>query len=211
MTLANARPSVEEHPEIPHAKRYECRWRDDPARPGRQVHYWVDNAPTQPHWPESAVMRWDLRQSDWHLIWPELIDHPCAKLFAPTHPDRKGPRRFRDWVESWPEGFAWRSELPGHLHPAIEKALKELSEGLALEGDPVGATPALQGPQSSGDAAAALRPAGLDVPGLVESLAVALHEVNDGDRPAIAQALSTLAMAPDSGRTLEALKNLLKP
>ncbi|KWT98089.1 hypothetical protein APY03_0760 [Variovorax sp. WDL1] len=45
----------------------------------------------------------------------------------------------------------------------------------------------------------------------MESLAVALHEVNDGDRPAIAQALSTLAMAPDSGRTLEALKNLLRP
>lgn len=23
-----------------------------------------------------AVMRWDLRPTDWWLVWPELIDHP---------------------------------------------------------------------------------------------------------------------------------------
>ena len=25
-----------------------------------------------------AVMRWDLRPDDWHLIWPELIGQPGA-------------------------------------------------------------------------------------------------------------------------------------
>lgn len=25
-----------------------------------------------------AVRRWDLRPTDWRLVWPELIDHPEA-------------------------------------------------------------------------------------------------------------------------------------
>lgn len=65
---------------------------------------WADNEPDKPHWPESAVSRWDLRD-DWHLIWPELVSHPCAVLFAPSHPQRIGPPNFSDWVDSWPDGF----------------------------------------------------------------------------------------------------------
>ena len=82
-------------------------WRDES---GRRVHYWTDTTPAEPIWPPSAVMRWDLRPDDWHLIWAELIDHPCALLFAPKHPHRPGPPRFLDWVQSWPAGFDWESE-----------------------------------------------------------------------------------------------------
>lgn len=34
-----------------------------------------------------AVRRWDLRPSDWHLIWPELIGHPDAPVSAQTAAD----------------------------------------------------------------------------------------------------------------------------
>lgn len=181
-------------PEItpPPKKRYECRWRDDGS--GKQVHYWVDNEPDVPHWPESAVMRWDLRPNDWDVIWPETIDHPCAKLFAPRHPDRPGAKRFRDWVESWPAGFNWRSELPEHLHSAVVKAFTEISQG------PAKAAPPAPAPEVPALTAAAL----------VEQLAVAMLDVPDADRPAVAKALSTLGLAPDSSRTIEALKRLLR-
>ncbi len=35
---------------------------------------------------EGAVMRWDLRPDDWHLIWPELIGTAGAPLIPPTAP-----------------------------------------------------------------------------------------------------------------------------
>ena len=76
--------------------RYQCAW-------DGHEHFWIDTEPHLPHWPDSAVMRWDLRH-DWHEIWPELIDHPCAIFFAPTHPHRSGGRNFADWVKSWPVG-----------------------------------------------------------------------------------------------------------
>jgi hypothetical protein len=68
------------------------------------AHVWNDRKPHLPHWPESAVMRWDMRK-DWDKIWYELIDHPCAIYFAPNHPDRVGNPVFADWVKSWPESF----------------------------------------------------------------------------------------------------------
>lgn len=67
--------------------------------------HWLDSTPEEPHWPESAVMRWDLRPTDWHKLWPELVSHPCAIHFAKFHPDRPGPKSFADWVKSWPTAF----------------------------------------------------------------------------------------------------------
>jgi hypothetical protein len=84
---------------------------------------WTDRQPELPHWPESEVMRWDMRPRDWWLIWPELVDHPCAILFASTHPSREGPRRFADWVRSFPPGFNWREALPATIHEAIADVL----------------------------------------------------------------------------------------
>lgn len=182
------------------SRRYECKWRVDPAMPDRQIHFWVDHEPTKPHWPDSAVMRWDLRQDDWHLIWPELIDHPCAKLFAPKHPSRAGPKRFSDWVASWPSDFNWKQELPIHLHPAIDQALTDIAGSDGLPKDQQDAPPAYDSDL----------PQPRDASELVERLAVVLLEADDSDRFAISQALSTLAMAPDSGRTLDTLKRLLQ-
>jgi hypothetical protein len=96
-------------------RRYVCQWA------GRE-HFWIDMRPQEAHWPDSDVMRWDLFQSKWHLIWPELIDHPCAVLFAPKHPLRSGPPVFADWVGSW-GGVANKAELLVSMPPrAIEIA-----------------------------------------------------------------------------------------
>lgn len=94
------------------SRRYECRWDGD-------RHYWVDATPHLPHWPESYVMRWDLRPN-WHDIWPELIDHPCALLFAPVHPHRTGPPSFFEWVKSWPIGIDAQS-LPVGINERLVK------------------------------------------------------------------------------------------
>lgn len=90
--------------------RYQIQWSIDPETK-QSVHFWLDTTPEVPHWPESGVMRWDLRHKDWHRIWPELIDHPCAYLFAPTHPDRDGVPKFGDWIRSWPACFRPTSEM----------------------------------------------------------------------------------------------------
>lgn len=79
---------------------------------------WLDASPDEPHWPESAVMRWDSNPDGWHLIWPELVTHPCAIYFAPKHPLRDGPRRFADWVRSWPEGYNVETDWPA-MHAQV--------------------------------------------------------------------------------------------
>lgn len=106
VTSANDGPEVE--------RRYQCHW-DENDR-----HYWVDTRPDEPHWPDTALFRWDLRQSDWHRIWPELIDHPCAIYFAPRHPHRDGPPAFADWVKSWPAGYDWTELVSTMPEAAIE-------------------------------------------------------------------------------------------
>lgn len=180
-------------------KRYECRWRDAAGSiEGISKHYWVDHYPNEPHWPDSVVMRWDLRQSDWHKIWFELIDHPCAFLFAPRHPDRDGAPRFRDWVESWPEKFEWESQLPEHLHPAILKALSEIASDESLaSGEHIQ-------PEFIQPSRPPIRT--VEAEDILEQLSVILLEVNDDNRQLIAKHLATLAMAPDSGRVIQALK-----
>ena len=184
-------------------KRYECRWRDTAGSTrGAQSHYWVDHNPNEPHWPDSAVMRWDLRQQDWDRIWPELIDHPCAILFAPRHPNRNGAPRFKDWVESWPKKFDWKTELPEHLHPAILKALVELSSS---------ATNVLSEESQPGPPEPTTTPSkGLEPEELLEQLSAALLDIDDKRRQIISQHLATLAMAPDSGRVIQALKLAFK-
>ena len=183
----------------PEAKRYECRWHEASELAGSvPAHYWVDHSPEEPHWPGSGVMRWDLRQDDWHKIWPELVDHPCAILFAPKHPSREGAPRFRDWVESWPKTFDWKSQLPDHLQPAIVKALNELSS-------PVTNTPSEQ-KQPEPPATAEPPARTIDPDEMLEHLSAILLDIDDNKRRIIAQHLATLAMAPDSSRVIQALK-----
>lgn len=33
---------------------------------------------------DRAVMRWDLRPADWHLVWPELVGAEGAPAISPT-------------------------------------------------------------------------------------------------------------------------------
>lgn len=95
-------------------RRFKCSWEDG-------KHTWIDEAPHEVLWPD-ALMRWDLRQTDWHQIWPELIDHPCAILFAPNHPARNGPPRFQDWVKSWPS-----AEAGAHLFASMPEQGQEVA------------------------------------------------------------------------------------
>ena len=185
--------------------RYQCRWYDSSVQEdGNPAHYWVDHRPEEPHWPDSAVMRWDLRQADWHKIWPELIDHPCALLFAPRHPGREGAPIFRDWVASWPEGFRWEKVLPEHLRPAILKAKAELS--LAAQS----AASNSPNPQSDSTPDGVTPTSSLEAENVLEQLSFILLEVADDRRHAIGQHLATLALAPDSGRIIQALKLAFK-
>lgn len=149
-------------------------------------------------------MRWDLRQSDWHKIWPELIDHPCSLLFAPRHPLREGAPRFRDWVASWPEDFKWKEELPHHIHADVLQAKEELS--FAAE-PPESRSP---NPQSESTLEAGARTTNLEAEDVLEQLSVILLEVADERRQAIGHHLATLALAPDSGRIIQTLKLAFK-
>lgn len=181
-------------------KRYECRWRDTADGSGREEHYWVDLKPHEPHWPDSAVMRWDLRVEDWDRIWPELIDHPCAKLFAPRHPHRPGPRKFSDWVESFPQGFDWERELPGHLHVAIRTALEGAAQRVQESRQKQSAEEAAGGqPQESSMEN--------DAGELLERLCALLIELDEGTAQRVSKNLALLALAPDSARTVEALRS----
>lgn len=182
-------------------QRYECKWRDEA---GRSVHYWVDHNPTEPIWPPANVMRWDLRPDDWHLIWAELLDHPCALLFAPKHPHRPGPPRFRDWVQSWPAGFDWVTELPEHLHEAVRRAQAELS---TIATEPATALPdAMTHTQERPSVAATV--SGL-VDDTVARLAVLLRDLDDSKRGEAEKLLSTLVLAPDSAKVVHSLARLL--
>ena len=149
-------------------------------------------------------MRWDLRPDDWDKIWPELVDHPCALLFAPRHPERDGPPRFRDWVDSWPTGFDWEHDLPEHIHEAVRHALEEsasivdASTRTALESSPAVTDPEVKEARRS-----------IQVEELIELLAVLLLEIDETKRLEISRQLQTLALAPDSGRVIQSLKLLL--
>ena len=189
-----------DEPEQSENPRYECLWRDES---GRRVHYWVDNMPTEPHWPPSAAMRWGLRPDDWHEFWPELIDHPCALLFAPTHPHRSGPPRFRDWVQSWPAGFDWESDLPEHLHVAVRKAQAEIMAPPAEPSAPSPMEPAKQDTKP-------LKPfESVDQDNTIERLALLLMALDESKRAEAEKLLTTLVIAPDSTKVVQSLSRLL--
>jgi hypothetical protein len=183
------------------SNRYECRWAD-PKQPhaNPQEHFWVDHKPGELHWPDGAVMRWDLRPDDWHIIWPELIDHPCALLFAPQHPQREGAPKFRDWVGSWPEGFNWKEDLPEHLHASVLAAMNEPVKTNV----PQASLETRPGPSPKTTAA-------LEIESVLEQLVVILLDISEESRPIIGRHLATLAMAPDSGRVIQQLKLAIKP
>lgn len=172
--------------------------------PERYVCVWVDKQPDEPHLPSHGAMRWDLRPDDWWEIWPDLLSHPCAYLFAPNHPERDGPPRFEDWVASWPPDADWEHLVPLQYHRQVRKILDALPSG--AQATAISGHMGLHGASSHdfqryGNAE--------DV--MLHQLVRTLLGVEEGDRQNAARLLSTLALAPDSVRTVEALKGALTP
>lgn len=176
-----------------------------PAEPARYLCVWIDRDPDQPHLPPSGVMRWDLRPNDWWTQWPELLAHPCAYLFAPTHPTRDGPPRFADWIASWPKDFDWESFVPEQFHAKVREILPTLPTGPTTETvDAAGLVVRYAVPEHA-ISTMPTQPAGRESM-LLQQLVQTLLGVSEEERENTARLLSTLALAPDSARTLEALK-----
>ena len=190
--------------------------RRGPLEPRRYQLVWIDKTPDRPHFPDDDVMRWGLRPDDWWEIWPDLLAHPCAYLFAPKHPHREGPPDFVDWVKSWPPGLDWEPLGPPEFHDRVRSILADLPprEDAVADG---GSTPEVRyaapgrvvvTPTETTEA----ETAGAMVDAMLRMLVEALLSVPEADRENTARLLSTLALAPDSARTLQALKaTLTKP
>ena len=153
-------------------------------------------------------MRWDTRPADWWDHWPELLAHPCAYLFAPTHPNREGPHKFADWVASWPVGLDWERVVPAQYHEKVREILPALSTRQpAMQPSQIDSNGAVvRYAALSGDATAATMETASSEPSMLAMLVKALMGVSEAERENTARLLSTLALAPDSARTLEALR-----
>lgn len=180
----------------------------DSAVSSESVRYlcvWLDRTPDEPHMPSSGVMRWDLRQDDWWKNWPELLAHPCAYLFAPKHPNREGPPKFADWVASWPVGLDWEILVPTQFHDRVREILATLPPpAQAVAAADSGSVVRYAAPENA-LRAAPIDPAN-DGDAMLRMLVKTLLGVSETERENTARLLSTLALAPDSARTLDALK-----
>ena len=175
------------------------------SEPGRYLCVWLDRTPEEPHMPSTGVMRWDSRPTDWWEMWPELMAHPSAYLFAPHHPNRDGPPKFADWVASWPVGFNWQERVPPQLHDHVRLVLATLAPPTPVDAvELAGATVRYAAP--SGKAKSAPIDPVPEVEGMLQSLVKTLLGVSESERENVARLLSTLALAPDSNRTLGALQ-----
>lgn len=179
------------------------------VKPARYICVWIDREPDLPHFPPNAVMRWDLRPADWWDHWPELLAHPCAYLFAPTHPNREGPHKFADWVASWPAGLDWERVVPEQYHEKVREVLPDLPKLQAamqpVEVDTNGAVVRYAALAVAVELES-LKPPTSSEPTMFEMLIKTLLDVPESERENTARLLSTLALAPDSARTLQALK-----
>lgn len=182
----------------------------DSAVSSESVRYlcvWIDRKPDEPHMPSNGVMRWDL-QDEWWKNWPELLAHPCAYLFAPKHPNREGPPKFADWVASWPVGLDWEKLVPAQFHDRVREILVTLpppTQAAALADS--GSVVRYASPENA-TKAAPIDPAN-DGDAMLRMLVKTLLGVSETERENTARLLSTLALAPDSARTLDALKTAI--
>lgn len=181
------------------------------SEPPRYLCVWIDRTPENPHMPSTGVMRWDLRPDDWWTIWPELLAHPCAYLFAPTHPNREGSSSFVGWVASWPVGWDWEKTVPPDLHDHVRKTLATLASPTQTPvSDASGSVVRYAAPERTAMAEPIVPVSQGDM--MLQLLVKTLLGVSDAERENTARLLSTLALAPDSARTLDALKtSISKP
>lgn len=172
--------------------------------PERYVCVWVDKHPDDPHMPSNGVMRWDLRPDDWWEIWPDLLSHPCSYLFAPNHPERDGPPSFDDWVMSWPPGIEWEHLVPQEYHRHVRKILETMP--VPARASTISAHMGLHsGPVHDSNRYGNVSDT------MLHQLVRTLLGVEQEDRQNAARLLSTLALAPDSAITVDALKIALTP
>jgi hypothetical protein len=150
-------------------------------------------------------MRWDIRPDDWWKIWPDLVSHPLAYLFALHHPERDGPPKFDDWVASWPPGIEWEHLVPQEYHRHVQRILDAAPSG----GPQTAAISARMGLQ--GASAHDSNRYGNLSDTMLHQLVRTLLAVEKEDRHNTARLLSTLALAPDSAITVDALKHALTP
>ena len=172
--------------------------------PERYVCVWVDKYPDDPHTPSSGAMRWDIRPDDWWEIWPDLLSHPCAHLFALNHPEREGPPNFDDWVASWPPGVEWEHLVPQEYHRHVRKILETLP--VTARASTISAYMGL-----SGSSVQDSNRYGNVNDTMLHQLVRTLLGVEPEDRQNAARLLSTLALSPDSAHTVDALKMALTP
>ncbi len=156
--------------------------------------------------PSSGIMRWDLCQKDWWENWPELLAHPCAYLFAPIHPNREGPPKFADWVASWPVGLDWEKIVPLQYHDQVHEVLATLQPPEQATAVPTASTGVRYAAPENAPRAMAID-ADNESAMMLRLLVKTLLGVSETERENTARLLSTLALAPDSARTLEALKS----
>lgn len=173
--------------------------------PSRYLCVWIDRTPEEPHMPSSGVMRWDLRPNDWWKNWPELLAHPCAYLFAPVHPNRDGPPKFADWVAAWPVGLDWEKIVPIQFHDRVRGILATLPPPEQAPAKSNADTIVRYAAPENAPRALAIDPANENAM-MLRLLVKTLLGVNEAERETTARLLSTLALAPDSARTLDALK-----
>lgn len=181
------------------------------SEPSRYLCVWIDKTPDEPHMLSSGVMRWDLRPSDWWEIWPELLAHPCAYLFAPTHPNRDGPPKFSDWVASWPKGLDWEKIVPQQFHERVRGILTTLPPPEQASATSDGGAVVRYAAPENAPRALAIDPPNEEAV-MLRLLVKTLLGVSEAERENTARLLSTLVLAPDSARTLDALKTaIFKP
>jgi len=173
--------------------------------PPRYLCVWIDRTPEEPHMPSSGVMRWDLRPNDWWKIWPDLMAHPCAYLFAPMHPNREGPPKFADWVASWPQGLDWEKIVPEQFHERVRAILADMPQLPQATFVPDSSSVVRYAAPESAPRAVPIDPDD-ESPLMLRLLVKTLLGVSETERENTARLLSTLALAPDSARTLDALK-----
>ncbi len=178
------------------------------SEPPRYICVWVDRTPEEPHMPSAGVMRWELRPNDWWKYWPELLAHPCAYLFAPTHPNRDGPPRFADWVAAWPPGLDWEKIVPFQYHERVRAILATLPPAVDTSATPGTGTVVRYAAPENAPKALPIDPPN-DEATMLQLLVKTLLGVSEPERENTARLLSTLALAPDSARTLDALKQSL--
>jgi hypothetical protein len=108
-------------------------------------------------------------------------------------------------VASWPQGLDWEKIVPQQFHGRVREILATLPPPVQASAAAVGSAVVRYAAPENAPRALAIDPAN-EVAVMLRLLVKTLLGVSEAERENTARLLSTLALAPDSARTLEALK-----